>query len=207
MLQADGLECVRGERRLFRDLSFTLAPGTLLRVEGPNGSGKTSLLRMLCGLLIPAAGAVRWHGSDIRRLGESYRGTLAYIGHQNAIKDDLDGVENLLFSEPLAGATATRDKARHALARVGLAGFEHLPTRMLSQGQKRRVALARLAFRGAARAWVLDEPFVALDAAAVREVAHIIERQLADGGIVVYTTHQDVDIAANTRMSVSLAAA
>jgi heme exporter protein A len=204
MLLANGLECVRGERRLFRDVGFELDPGALLHVQGRNGSGKTSLLRMVCGLLAPAAGDIQWYGTDIHALAESYRGELFYLGHQNAIKDDLTATENLLVSETLAEAPVTRASVRDSLDRLGLKGYEDLPTRVLSQGQKRRVALARLLFRERSRLWVLDEPFVALDPHAVREVAGIIADQLGGGGIVIYTTHQDVDLAAHQRIELRL---
>jgi heme exporter protein A len=204
MLWANGLECVRGERRLFRDVGFELDPGTLFHVQGRNGSGKTSLMRMICGLLAPAAGDIRWNGSDIRGLDEAYRGELFYLGHQNAIKDDLSATENLQVSEALAEAPVTRASARDSLARLGLKGYEDLPTRVLSQGQKRRVALARMLFRERCRLWVLDEPFVALDPHAVSEVAGIITDQLGGGGIVVYTTHQDVALAAPRRVELRL---
>lgn len=205
MLEAIGLECVRGERRLFRNLDFTVHPGGLLRVEGPNGSGKTSLLRMLCGLLPPAAGELRWTGEPIRKLGEDYRALLAYVGHQNALKDDLDPVENLRYAAALSGAAISTDAARDALARLGVEACADLPVRALSQGQKRRVALARLAFRSHNRIWILDEPFVALDAATVPEIAAMIATHLHDGGLAIYTTHQDVDIDAAEQQSLRLA--
>jgi len=204
MLLANGLECVRGERRLFRDVGFELDPGALLHVQGRNGSGKTSLLRMVCGLLAPAAGEILWNGTAIGALAEVYRGELLYLGHQNAIKDELTAVENLLVSETLAEAPVTRASARESLARLGLKGFEDLPTRILSQGQKRRVALARLLFRERCRLWVLDEPFVALDPHAVAELTGIIADQLGGGGIVIYTTHQDVEIPAPRRVELRL---
>ncbi|MSQ18339.1 MAG: cytochrome c biogenesis heme-transporting ATPase CcmA [Betaproteobacteria bacterium] len=194
MLVATGLECVRGERSLFRDVGFSLAPGTLMRVMGRNGSGKTSLLRILTGTLEPLAGEIRWHGERIAALGDGYRSELTYLGHQNAIKDDLTPVENLLVSERLAGTQITDTAARRALQRVGLSGFEDTPTRALSQGQKRRAALARLESRKTFGLWILDEPFVALDTAAVSELRKIIEERLATGGIIVMTTHQDVPI-------------
>ena len=207
MLAAVNLECVRGERRLFRDVGFELSEGTLLEVVGPNGSGKTSLLRMVCGLLAPAAGEILWHGQNIRRLAEEFRGQLTYLGHHNAIKDDLSGVENLLFSETMAGGEATQKSALEALERFGLKGFEDLPTRVLSQGQKRRVALARLAFRARCRLWVLDEPFVALDVKAVRMVADLIANQADSGGIVLLTTHQEVDVPVRSRQTLRLGTA
>jgi heme exporter protein A len=194
MLAVSSLECVRGERSLFRDVGFALAPGTLMRVLGPNGSGKTSLLRILSGMLEPTAGEIRWRGERIAELGELYHSELIYLGHQNAIKDDLSPVENLLVSERLAGAQISDQAARTALRRLGLAGFEDVPTRALSQGQKRRAALARLESRKTFGLWILDEPFVALDTAAISALRAIIEGRLATGGIIVMTTHQDVPI-------------
>jgi heme exporter protein A len=196
MLQATGLECVRGDRSLFSGVSFALARGTLLHVQGPNGSGKTSLLRILAGLAQPEQGRIDWNGRPVRELGDQYRATLAYLGHQNAIKDDLSAVENLLVSERLAGGDIDAPRAREALAGLGLGRHADLPTRVLSQGQKRRAALARLAFRAQCRLWVLDEPFVALDAAAVTRLGEIIAGHARDGGIVVMTTHQAVDVPA-----------
>jgi heme exporter protein A len=192
MLEAVELACQRGERTLFRGLAFTLGAGDCLHVAGENGAGKTSLLRLLCGLLVPAAGSVRWDGTDIRKLREEFWSTLAYIGHANGIKDELTALENVRFGNAIAGRDGSDEHARAALATLGLAGQGERPARALSQGQRRRVALARLCGAQAARLWVLDEPFAALDARGVAVLQELIAGQLARGGCVVFTTHQEV---------------
>ena len=124
MLEAVNLTCERGERTLFAALEFAVAPGSLLRVAGPNGTGKTSLLRMLCGLLEPVAGEVRWHGRNIRRQREEYWKDLVYVGHLNGVKDDLTVVENLKVAQAVAGRNVDHEALRRALDAVGLAPFE-----------------------------------------------------------------------------------
>jgi heme exporter protein A len=195
MLAVSDLECRRGDRRLFAGVGFGLGAGELLYLQGPNGAGKTSLLRMLCGLLPPAAGEIRWRGRPIARLGEAYRRELCFFGHHDAIKEELTPFENLSLSARLAGAPLDEERLLGALARLGLAGREELPCRALSQGQKRRVALSRLAVDKRAL-WLLDEPFTALDAAAVEQVAALIGAHLEEGGLAVLATHQPVGIAA-----------
>ncbi|MCL2345522.1 MAG: cytochrome c biogenesis heme-transporting ATPase CcmA [Desulfobulbus sp.] len=195
MLEADNLECVRGERRLFAGLGFRLAAGELLHLQGRNGAGKTSLLRMLLGLLPPEAGEIRWQGEAIRKLAEDYRADLCYLGHLNAIKEELTPLENLLAAARLADEDLPEDDALDALEQVGLAGREDLACKYLSQGQKRRVALARLV-KERRPLWILDEPFVALDVAAVDWLAGLISGHLQRGGLAVMTTHQPVSIAA-----------
>lgn len=197
MLEADNLECVRGERRLFAGLGFRLEAGELLYLQGRNGAGKTSLLRMIIGLLPPEAGEIRWKGQSIRSSGEDFRADLCYLGHLNAIKEELTPLENLLASAHLADETLSEDDALDALEQVGLAGREDLACKYLSQGQKRRVALARLV-KERRPLWVLDEPFVALDVAAVDWLAGLISGHLQRGGLAVMTTHQLVGIAAGT---------
>lgn len=198
MLDATDLECLRGTRRLFSALSFQVAAGECLQVQGSNGSGKTSLLRILCGLARPERGTVRWKGEPISALGDDFRADLAYCGHANALKEDLTPAENLLAAASLHGAPAAQDAVRAALDAFGVLALEALPVRALSQGQKRRVALARLAL-GERRLWLLDEPLAALDAAAAQAFAARVDAHLAEGGICVLTSHQPVELRARTR--------
>ncbi len=194
-LELRGLACVRGRRRLFGGLNLQLQPGQLLRVAGANGAGKTSLLRMLCGLLAPAEGQVLWQGSNVHQDREAFHQQLVYLGHAAALKDELSALENLQAAARLAGLAPPPAAARQALADAGLRGREHVPARILSQGQRKRAALARLPL-GAARLWVLDEPFNALDTAATAWLLGLIERQLQGGGMVVLTSHQPVALSA-----------
>jgi heme exporter protein A len=204
MLETAQLECVRGERRLFTDLTFAVAPHTLLEVRGPNGSGKTSLLRNLCGLLPPAAGTIRWCGADIHALGDAYRAHIAYLGHLSGVKDELTARENLSLSALAGGLHAGNADMDAALHKLGLSNFHHLPCKTLSQGQRRRVALARLCLSTARELWILDEPFTALDTAALALTRELIESHIDAGGMVVLTTHQEVTIAAATTRRVEL---
>jgi len=204
MLEAMGLTCERGERTLFDGLDFRLEAGTLLRVAGANGSGKTSLLRILCGLALPARGEVRWEGESIRALREEYHRALTYIGHLPAVKDELTARENVAISCALAGAPVDHAAADLMLERVGLIRYADHPARHLSQGQRRRVALARLGARASARLWILDEPFTALDATAVAVVADMITQHVAGGGIAVITSHQEVTLASVTALIIDL---
>ena len=203
-LEASRLACERGERTLFSNLDFTLEAGALLHVAGENGSGKTSLLRIVCGLSTPAAGELRWHGQPIRKVREDYWRQLIYIGHANALKDDLTALENLHFASTLAGMEADNSGASTALDRFGVAHCAHLPARVLSQGQRRRVALARLALAPHGGLWVLDEPFSALDVNAVEHLRQLIAAQIAGGGMVILTTHQDIEIVAAVHLTVRL---
>ncbi len=191
MLEVHELAALRGDRLLFAGLDFSLDDGELLHVRGHNGSGKTTLLRMLTGLVTPSEGSVHWRGEDIRRHREVFNGELFYFGHLPALKDELNAIENLRTASHLAGQRVGREDAIDALDRMGLAGFEDLPARLLSQGQRRRVALARLLLTQA-RLWVLDEPFTALDVAAVDDLRETLRSHLTGGGMVVLTTHQEV---------------
>jgi len=204
MLEASQIECVRGNRRLFRDLSFRLGAHQALRVRGENGSGKTSLLRIIAGLSPAESGSVSWNDGNIRALGESYLRDLLFLGHSNGLKDDLSPVENLRYALVLAGAGADEPALRAALAEQGLAAVADLPVKLLSHGQKRRVALARLSFSPQKPLWILDEPFIALDAASVKRLTRTITSQLQRGGMVMFTTHQEVELPGTAMRTVEL---
>ena len=190
-LTVDKLVGIRGDRLLFEKLNFNLSNGTVLYLQGENGSGKTTLLRTICGLSKPYEGAINWCGENINSLAEEYSKHVLYIGHLAGIKEDLTALENLQFSLALSGADISKNNATEVLKMLGLANGLNLPTRMLSQGQKRRVALARLWLQELPL-WILDEPFTALDASATILLKQKIEAFANDGGIVVMTTHQEV---------------
>ena len=191
---------------MFTGLGFRLDAGEALYVTGANGAGKTSLLRMVCGLSAPAEGQVLWQGESIFSLREEFFRHLLYLGHAAALKDELTATENLVVGATLSGHAVDAATARAALVEIGLKGREDLPARVLSQGQRRRVNLARLLLPGAPRLWVLDEPFNALDVRAVAHLAEIIGRHLAQGGMVVYTTHQEVAFPQGTVKTFTIAA-
>lgn len=194
MLEVSNLACTRGDHQLFSGLSFSLGPGELMQVQGENGSGKTSLLRTLCGFMQPAAGEIRWRGQDTHDLDEAYYAEMLYLGHLNAIKDELNAVENLRISAGLAGCAVDENAALAALRRMGLRRREHLPVKVLSQGQRRRVALSRLLV-GEACLWILDEPLTALDVGAVSLMQELIGEHLSNDGMVIFTTHQPLQVA------------
>ncbi|KAB7627494.1 cytochrome c biogenesis heme-transporting ATPase CcmA [Alkalilimnicola sp. S0819] len=186
MLEARQLECLRGDKQLFVDLDFTLTPGHCLLLEGPNGSGKTSLLRILAGLSEAESGELRWQGRNLRGRMAQYRDNLAWLGHSAGLKAELSGEENLRFFARLYGQ---RRGIGAALARVGLAGREQLPVRSYSAGQRRRLALARLLLRGAPL-WLLDEPYTALDSEGMALVDSLLGEHLTGGGLAVISSHQ-----------------
>lgn len=193
MLKISNLACIRGDHQLFSGLSFSLGAGELMQVQGENGSGKTSLLRTLCGFMQPAAGEIRWRGRDVKELGEEYYAEMIYLGHLNAIKDELNAVENLRISAGLSGCAVDEQEALAALRRMGLRRREHLPVKVLSQGQRRRVALSRLLV-GDAHLWILDEPLTALDVGAVGLMQELIGEHLSKGGMAIFTTHQPLQV-------------
>jgi heme exporter protein A len=196
---------VRGDRLLFSDVSFSLAPGTFLQLTGPNGSGKTSLLRIICGLMSPESGEVRWQGAKIGTLAEEYFQTITYSGHRSAVKEELSSLENLRISSGLMGAAVSLEVAQNALARVGLAGRENLPARFLSEGQRRRAALARLITCNT-KLWLLDEVLASLDHAAGELIEAIINEHLDRGGLAIVATHQELHISAGSFQRLELGA-
>lgn len=193
MLETSALACERGGLRLLSDLSLSVAPGGLLRVRGANGSGKTTLLRALAGLTRPAAGEVRWRGAPI---GDDFHKDMLFLGHAPAVKDELTVLENLEFAVQLSGFEEKNTKL--ALQQLGISRLADLPVRFLSQGQRKRAALARLALSSSVPLWLLDEPFAALDEEAIAQVSGLCAAHLAAGGLVVLTSHQDVAVPAAT---------
>jgi heme exporter protein A len=190
LIQAIELQCERGHRRLFDRLSFQLESGQCMHIAGDNGAGKTSLLRILCGLLSPTSGEVRWNGRPIHRVRDEYGADLVYVGHVNGVKDDLSAAENLRVWAAMAALKVGADDLMRALRLLAIERFAHWPAGQLSQGQKRRVALARLALASQARIWILDEPFNALDPGGVGILNQLIEAHVGGGGAVALTTHQ-----------------
>lgn len=207
-LRVEKLACTRGSRQLFDNLSVEVRPGELLRVLGANGAGKTSLLRMLCGLMEPTEGQILWRGRKVTALHEAFGRELIYLGHAAALKDDLSPIENLQAASTLAGQTISLQEARRALIDAGLRGHENTLVRRLSQGQRKRSALARLVLANSAPQltplWVLDEPFNALDSMATAWLASLMQDHLQRQGIVVLTSHQSVPLGNTPQQVLSL---
>lgn len=185
---------------MFSSLNFKVNLGHILLIEGPNGSGKTSLLRILTGLRAPDEGALLWDNMDIAELSSDYYHDLAYVGHMNGNKDDLSVCENLLFAQKLAVATMSVDTV---LEKVGLFGYQDTPLRNLSAGQRRRLALARLLCTRK-RLWILDEPFTSLDKANIELFEYHIQQHALQGGIAVMTSHHDVALPLNMVQRIEL---
>jgi heme exporter protein A len=203
VFEAIGLECVKGYDSLFRDVSFTLVAGEIMQVRGTNGSGKTSLLRILTGMSQAEAGEIFWEGLNIEDSRENYLENLVYIGHLNGLKAELSAFENLQLSRQYL-SRANDVSTQSALDAVGLAGYEQILAHQLSAGQKRRVALARL-YLNTAPLWILDEPTTAIDLDGVRTFEQTIEAHALNGGMVILTAHQALDFGKAKTRSLSLA--
>lgn len=192
VLTTEALGCQRGERPLFRAVALALRPGRLVWLRGRNGRGKTSLLRLLAGLATPAEGAVLCDEVPLRKQPNQWRRRLLYIAHANALKDDLTVAESLAFLGAVHGRRPAAGDIDAALASLGIAHLRHAPGRTLSQGQRRRAALARLALPQPPSIWLLDEPFDALDDEAVQSLSRLLEGQARRGGSAIFTSHQAV---------------
>ena len=194
MLKVRSLACQRGERMLFEGLDLELAAGSVTWLRGRNGRGKTSLLRLLAGLSAPASGDIQVAGQSVDKAGSGWRRHWAYVAHQNALKDDLTATEALQFLARLHGLPCTAADLQQALRRMGIANRQQAPVRTLSQGQRRRVALARLALSHSAPLWLLDEPFDALDADGISALNALISEHAQLGGCVLLTSHQPLGL-------------
>ncbi|QWD94157.1 cytochrome c biogenesis heme-transporting ATPase CcmA [Polynucleobacter sp. MG-Unter2-18] len=192
-LEARNITCVRGDRALFSGLDLQLFAGQCLHIRGENGVGKTSLLRLLTGLASPESGEVLWYGQPIKKQASEYHSKLLFLGHRDALKEDLSAIENLRMYAAIDGITLPEQDAFASLWRFGLKGREDLPVNCLSAGQKKRVLMARMLTRRA-QVWILDEPFNALDTHAIGELQDLIVEHLQGNGLIVLTSHQSLAI-------------
>lgn len=199
LIEAKALLCERDDRILFSDLSFQVSAGEWVQITGGNGAGKTTLLRLLTGLARPDAGEVYWQGQPLHRVRDSYHQNLLWTGHQPGIKTRLTALENLRFFHHQGDP----EQCLHALAQAGLAGYEDLPVNQLSAGQQRRVALARLWLTDATL-WILDEPFTAIDVDGVERLTQRMAEHTGQGGIVILTTHQPLNVASDIIRRIAL---
>ena len=193
MFETRSLECVRDDRQLFSDLSFTVSDAEVLQIEGHNGSGKTSLLRILCGLRLPEAGQVMWQGESIISNREDYYENMVYIGHLPCIKADLTVMENVRSLLDTRSLNLSDEVIEPALEKVGLASYEDVQGKALSSGQRRRILLAFVEL-AQARLWILDEPLTALDVQGVELMESMILEHRQAGGSVIFTTHHGMQL-------------
>ena len=203
MLEVQSLECVRDDRLLFNDLSFTVSDAEVLQIEGPNGCGKTSLLRIICGLRLPEAGKVLWCDESIRANREDFYANMVYIGHLPCIKADLTVSENVRALLDTRSLSVANTALEQVLEKVGLVGYDDVPGKALSSGQRRRILLAFVELSDA-KLWILDEPLTALDVEGVKLMESMIIKHRDSGGSVIFTTHHGMQLDCDMR-SVQLA--
>ena len=202
-LEASGLSCIRDDRTLFSKLGFRLERGQALILEGRNGSGKTSLLRILCGIRLPDAGTVAWGETDISKLGPDYHVHTTYVGHRDGVKLDLTPLENLAMARALGRPNDITLET--ALEKVDLFGFEDVLTRNLSAGQQRRLALARLLVTDTVL-WILDEPFTSLDTQGIQIIEDLFDQHTTNGGMLAVTSHHAVNLNSTPVQTINLSA-
>jgi len=193
MLECQSLECIRDDRLLFSDLCFAVTEAQVLQIEGPNGSGKTSLLRIICGLRQAEAGHVLWHGESITSSREDYYANMVYIGHLPCVKGDLTVLENVRSLLDTRSLSLSTEEIEVALAKVGLTTYEDVQGKALSSGQRRRILLAFVEL-SQAKLWILDEPLTALDVQGVALMESMILDHRRAGGSVIFTTHHGMQL-------------
>ncbi|MDV7103195.1 cytochrome c biogenesis heme-transporting ATPase CcmA [Vibrio sp. TH_r3] len=191
MLEVSNLTAIRDEKILFEDLSFTINTGELVQIEGRNGTGKTTLLRIIAGLGDYEVGQMLWNDVPTLSNRDAFHQDLLFLGHQTGVKRELNAFENLSFYQSIHQSELDKKKIWAALAQVGLAGREDVPVGQLSAGQQRRVALARL-WLSKQKLWILDEPLTAIDKQGVKVLENLFLRHAESGGMVMLTTHQDM---------------
>jgi len=196
-LSVDKVHVWRGDRHVLQGVSTQVRPGELLHVSGPNGTGKTTLLRVISGLLRPEQGSVTWRGQSIASHRTDYQGALAYAAHEPALKGDLTALENLRFSVGLKRRSGAVE-LRGALERTGVSACADLPARVLSAGQRRRVSLARVVAMQAS-VWLLDEPYANLDASGAELVSGLLQAHVAAGGLALVVAHRELTLACSVR--------
>jgi heme exporter protein A len=190
-LEVACLHCVRDDRDLFAGLDFSLNAGQILLVEGRNGCGKTTLLRILCGIRAQESGTVLWCGEPIEKLGASYHQRIAYVGHHDGVKRELTVLENIRLAQALGNPSDRSDS--EILEEIQLVGYDDVPAQGLSAGQRRRLALSRLLATDSIL-WILDEPFTSLDRRGIEVFSKLMATHSADGGLIVMTSHHHVDL-------------
>jgi len=196
-LRVEKVHVWRGDRHVLKGVSLALAPRQMLHIRGPNGSGKTTLLRVVCGLLRPEQGEVSWNGRSISGVRLEYQAALAYASHEPALKGDLTALENLRFAVGLKRQVSTQE-LRDSLEQTGVAGCADLPARVLSAGQRRRVAMPRVLAMSASL-WLLDEPFTNLDAAGTAVMSALLRSHVERGGAALVVAHHDLTVAVDMR--------